>query len=199
MNRVLLRPARVVVALLLAVVGGAGLTACGGDDSSATVVGAVDGGTFTAERGGDEVRVRLAGVVAPEGGECLADESADALDELLAEDTQVRLEVEAAADGGDELVARVFVDDEEVAAELVGRGLARVAPEVADEEYRTSLLDALERARAEGRGAFDESVACTLPAQLAAFEAAGEDAVAAAAGIGVGVGVDAVDTHGRTL
>ncbi|MDC7122671.1 excalibur calcium-binding domain-containing protein [Cellulomonas fimi] len=160
----------------------------------------MDGDTFEAKRGGDEIRVRLAGVVAPDGDECLADESADALSELLGEDTKVRLEVvDGSAAESQEVVARVFVEDEDVAAALVGRGLARVDPEVADEEYRTILLDALERSRADEEGAFDESVECTLPAQLAAFEEASEDAVAAAAAVGVGAGVDAVDTRARAL
>jgi micrococcal nuclease len=84
----------------------------------------VDGDTLRVELAGDEERVRLIGINAPERGECLADEATRALRDLIA-----GAEVALVADRSDRdrfgrLLRHVEADGTDVAAELVRDGLA---------------------------------------------------------------------------
>lgn len=111
------------------------------------VVRVKDGDSLVVDSNGNEVEVRLADIDAPEFNQPRGDEAHAALRSLVAEKS-VRLDLI----GGDaywRIVARVFVDDIDVNAELVSRGLAwvRRAYDPAPE-----LVAAEEKARAEGLG-----------------------------------------------
>ncbi len=113
----------------------------------ARVVKVVDGDTLRARSGGEELRVRLREIDTPERGQPYAEESRAALASLVA-GRAVRLETRGADDYG-RLLARVFVGELDVNAELVRRGAAWVFRRYSDDPE----LLALEReARAEKRG-----------------------------------------------
>jgi endonuclease YncB( thermonuclease family) len=114
----------------------------------ARVVKVVDGDTLTVRSGrGDPLKVRLLAIDTPERDQPYAREARQALVRLVS-GREVRLETHGADDYG-RLLARVFVDDLDVNAELVRRGAAWVFRKYSDD----AALLALEReARAEKRG-----------------------------------------------
>jgi len=107
-----------------------------------------DGDSFVLEiAGGSEMRVRLGEIDAPERGQPFASRARSALAGLV-EGKTVRL-VPQDVDRYDRLVARVYVGDVDVSAELVSRGLVWVYAKYAKDEH----LFALElEARAARRG-----------------------------------------------
>ena len=132
-------PRRWTVALAVGLaIAGAGCSSDGRGDSSDdneptrtidgdgwVVVDVVDGDTIVVERPGQEARVRIVGINTPEAGECLADEAADRLDDLVGGDT-VRLVVDTSdVDDFDRLLRYVeTADGVDVGAVLVTDGLA---------------------------------------------------------------------------
>ncbi len=164
----------------------------------------VAGDTVEVTQGDRTVQVRLANVDAPAPGgtgddvECLGDESAAALQELLPEGTEVRLEPALDPDSeADQAVAAVFVGDVLVNAEIVRQGLGHALAD--DAASATDVASAEEEAIAAGAGLFGTDDSCTVPAQLAAFEDASESATVAAAALAAGVGLDEVDRRSTAV
>ena len=148
----------------------------GGD--TYTVVSVVDGDTLVAGADGEQERVRLIGINAPEPEECLAEEATQALDDLVS-GYPVRLVPDASdRDGFGRLLRYVYVDGEFVNEALVRRGLAiahRYEPNVANQEI---LETAEAEARAEGAGMWSPD-ACPSEYELQIgdfnYDAAGPD------------------------
>lgn len=110
-----------------------------------------DGDTFRVIIDGESEAVRIIGIDAPESGDCLSEEAADRLGELLANGFRLRRDV-SNRDGFGRLLRHVDTDDGSVAAVVIEEGLAlsrRYPPDVADAD----LLDELHMdAQAATRG-----------------------------------------------
>lgn len=116
------------------------------------VVRVTDGDTITALRDGEEVRVRLIGVNAPDSGECLAEESKKRLEELLRGKT-VRLETdEGKSDRFGRTPAYLWAEEVLVNEQLAAEGLALSRPYPPNTLRQTELDEAEAAARREGRG-----------------------------------------------
>ena len=89
-----------------------------------TVVRVKDGDSLVVDSSGREVEVRLADIDTPEFNQARGDEARDALRSLV-DGKEVRLEL-IGGDAYRRIVARVFVGEVDVNAELVRRGLAWV-------------------------------------------------------------------------
>lgn len=89
-----------------------------------TVVRVKDGDSIVVESNGREAEVRLADIDTPEFNQPRGDEAREALRSLV-DGKHVRLEL-VGGDAYRRIVAHVFVDDVDVNAELVRRGLAWV-------------------------------------------------------------------------
>ena len=115
---------------------------------SGRVVGVVDGDTLTVQaEGGTQVRIRLYGVDAPERGQPFSDEALHGLADLVANKT-IRFD-RVDTDRYGRTVARVYVGETDVSAELVRQGAAWVFRRYTDDP----ALIALEReARTQKRG-----------------------------------------------
>jgi len=115
---------------------------------SGRVVGVVDGDTLTVRTdGGAQVRIRLYGIDAPERAQPWSDEALHALADLVANKT-VRFE-KVDTDRYGRTVARVYVHDTDVNAELVRQGAAWVYRKYTDDP---ALLELERVARAQKRG-----------------------------------------------
>lgn len=147
-------PSRALTPLLLVAVVACGLvegraepTESAGTDDRYPVLSVVDGDTFTVEIDGEEERVRLIGINAPEIGECLADLATSTLEQLVG-GALLRLDADVAdRDEFGRLLRYAYVADDFVNVILVRRGLAiayRYEPNVANQE-------ALEAAEAKAR------------------------------------------------
>jgi micrococcal nuclease len=117
------------------------------------VVEVVDGDTIDVRfPDGTVDRVRLVGINTPEHGECLADEAAARLTELVA-DRPVRLERDHSdRDQYDRLLRHVLVDGRSVGEQLVEEGLAISRAYPPDTGRQASLDAAQARAQAAGLG-----------------------------------------------
>lgn len=128
-----------------------------------SIVEVVDGDTIVVQLADGRERVRLIGVNAPERGECLADDAAQLLQDLVADGTVELVADRSDRDGYGRLLRYVEVDDVDVGAELVRAGVAlarRYPPDTA----RSDGYDALQR-EAEDVGAGMWTVgACGTPA-----------------------------------
>ncbi|WP_146930064.1 excalibur calcium-binding domain-containing protein [Cellulomonas xylanilytica] len=171
---------------------------CGADATPAatTVVAVLDGRTVEVERDGATSTVTLAGLLVPAPDECLGEESAAALGDLLKTGTEVRLEPSDPAGGSEDIVAAVFADDVLVSAELVRLGLAYADP---TEDVPAQVTAAQEEAIDASAGLFGVGAPCTLPAQVEALEQATAEAADAAAALAAGAGIVEVDRHGSAL
>lgn len=113
--------------------------------SAERVIRVKDGDSIVVESAGNEVDVRVADIDAPELSQPYGEEAKSAL-EMLVGAHRVRLELV----GGDmyrRIVANVYVNERDVAAELVGRGLAWVRRAYAP----TSRLIGLEETARDAR------------------------------------------------
>ena len=111
------------------------------------VVRVKDGDSLVVDSGGRQVDVRLADIDAPESRQPRGDEARAALSTLV-EGQEVRLQL-VAGDAYRRIVAYVFVDDLDVNAEMVQRGLAWVRR---DYDPAPRLVRREDEARAAGRG-----------------------------------------------
>ncbi|NCC94174.1 MAG: hypothetical protein EOM10_12975, partial [Opitutae bacterium] len=128
------------------------------------ILGVTDGGLVRLKDAtGKAHDVALAHAVTPAAADCLGPESTAKLRALLPAGTVVE-----GHESGELSVGGVLV-----AAELARAGLAVAAPagSTADPGYR-AIAAAQEEARAAQAGVYSPSVACTIPAQLAALTAA---------------------------
>lgn len=117
-----------------------------------TVVRVIDGDTIVALLDGEEVRVRLIGVNAPESGECLAEESKKRLEEIL-QDKQARLETdEEESDRFGRMPAYLWAEEVLVNERLAAEGLVLSRPYPPNTLRQSELDEAAASARRTGRG-----------------------------------------------
>jgi endonuclease YncB( thermonuclease family) len=118
-----------------------------GNASAERVIRVTDGDSIIVDSAGNEVNVRVADIDAPEIDQPYGEEAKDALVALVGA-RNVRLEL-VSGDAYRRIIANVYVEDRDVAADLVGQGFAWVrrayhpAPE---------LIRLEESARKAGRG-----------------------------------------------
>lgn len=192
-----MRSRRPLTAALLGLVVAAWTTGCGvatepaADPDVATVSAVLDGRTVEVERGGKAVTVTLLGIDPPALDECLGEDSAAALSDLLPVGAEVRLEPAA-----DDAVVAVFAGDVLVNAELARRGLAHA---VVDTAITEQVAPAEQEAVDDGAGLFGTADECTVQAQVVALETAAAGAVEPAAVLAAGVGVAEVDRHAAAV
>lgn len=191
-----MRTRRPLTVALLGLLVAAGTTGCGVDTEPetdpdvATVAAVLDGRTVEVERGGRAVTVTLLGIETPALDECLGEEAAAALTDLLPVGAEVRLEPT-----GGEVVA-VFVGDVLVNAELARHGLAHA---VADTAITEQTASGEQEAVDVGAGLFGTDDECTVPAQVAALEDVATRATEQAAVLAAGVGIAEVDRHAAAV
>jgi endonuclease YncB( thermonuclease family) len=170
----------VLVALVVAAVGGEAALAADSDGTAAavktfSVSRVVDGDTITLKGG---TRVRLVQIDAPEkAGECNGTDSTTVLRRLLPVGTQVRLVADPGLDKVDRfgrLLRYVFKRATNVNLELVKRGAATVWFFEADRgRYATKLAQAAQNARAAGKGMWGRCDVVWDPDEAATTFAAG--------------------------
>ena len=137
------------------------------DGVAATVIRVVDGDTIVVSLDGEERRVRLLNVDAPESVrpdwpvECLGPEAADHLRTLLPAglDVTLRYDVERTDNFGRDLAA-VFVDERLVNAELARAGLAEALLIPPNDAYYDEVATAEREARRLGAGLHDPDLDC---------------------------------------
>ena len=191
-----MRPRRPLTVALVGLVVAAWTTGCGvaaehaTDPDVATVSAVLDGRTVEVEQGGKAVTVTLLGIDAPALDECLGEDSAAALSDLLPVGSEVRLEP------ADEAVAAVFAGDVLVNAELARQGLAHA---VVDTAITEQVAPAEQEAVDIGAGLFGTQDECTVQAQVVALERAAAGATEPAAVLAAGVGVAEVDRHAAAV
>lgn len=118
----------------------------------ATVVRVIDGDTIAVLLDGEEARVRLIGVNAPESGECLAEDSKKRLGKLL-QGRQARLETdEEESDRFGRMPAYLWAEEVLVNERLAAEGLVLSRPYPPNTLRQADLDKATASARREGRG-----------------------------------------------
>ncbi len=152
-----------------------------GPGDAARVVQVVDGDTIVVTVGAAEERLRLIGINAPERGECLADEAAQRLRELVDGREVVLVPDRTDRDRFGRLLRHVEVDGSDVGAALVAEGLAlarRYPPDVA----RADAYDSAQRSAQDagiGLWASDACGAAVVDSEVAIdairFDADGDD------------------------
>ena len=138
------------------------------DGEAATVIRVVDGDTIVVLLDGEERRVRLLNVDAPESVrpdwpvECLGPEAADYLRTLLpaGKDVTLRYDVER-TDGFGRDLAAVFADTELVNAALARAGLAEALLIPPNDAYYDEVAAAEREARQQGVGLHDPDPDCS--------------------------------------
>lgn len=138
-----------------------------GPETTATVTRVLDGDTIEVAYSDGDVRVRLAGLNAPETGECFGDVATDELEESLDGETVV-LET-TGVDQFDRVLAYVSVGDVDVNLDLVRRGLA-IATTAGDDFRRPALLDAEEHAYSDAIGLWAPNVCGIAEDSLVAID-----------------------------
>ena len=172
MKRSLLVPA--VLIGLLGSGGCASASSLASDGSvDAQVIDVVDGDTIRVEYAGERHSVRLLNIDTPEtkhpdrGVECLGPEASEFLSELLAPGDSVRLEFdEERTDQYDRLLAGVFKDDDLINAAIAEAGFGIAVYFEPNERFLPPVQEAQEQAESAGLGLFDDSLPCTVPAQV---------------------------------
>lgn len=133
-------------------------TASGSQRLTAQVFATVTGSVFDAVVGVQRIRYRVAGVQAPQGSECYAEESLQASTELLLGET-IQIEEAPGAEEEGARPAYVTLNGEMIDERLVREGLARVSPVKPGGVVPGERLIALEaEARASGRGLWGSCV-----------------------------------------
>lgn len=145
------------------------LTACAPADpaSKVTVTKIVDGDTIVVERDSQETRVRLLNIDAPEQGECLHDEAAARLSELIPPGTRVTLEYDKERQdryGRD--LAGVFTDVF-INEQLLIDGYARAVTYQPNTKFTQRAEAAEAVAKTAGAGMHGVGVECLLPGSVA--------------------------------
>ena len=124
-----------------------------GEDAD-RVLEVVDGDTFEVAIDGMNETVRLIGIDAPENGECMSDEAAAALEELVHPGVRLVPDVNDRDQYG-RLLRYVEAGDVFVNEELVRRGLALARAYPPDTARQARLSDAQEEAKDASRGIWD--------------------------------------------
>lgn len=158
---------RLLAPLLILAVTSAALTSCGQDPDAGAVdvylSQVVDGTEIEVTIDDEPMKVVLAGIDAPAGGDCMAEEFAAAIDEL--HDQELTMST-VATDASSRLVTLKTDSGSDLATELVASGLA--VPQLKNGVLPPDMEDASTKAREAEAGFFDSSILCTLAAEYAA-------------------------------
>ncbi|MGY1728089.1 thermonuclease family protein [Geodermatophilus sp. SYSU D01062] len=182
--------AKVVSAVLGAVVVGSMVVGASDRSVEATVVDVVDGDTIDVSYLGGEHRVRLLNIDTPESVdpeqpvECLGPEATQYLEQTLPPGTVVRLEYDIERrDGYGRELAGVYLGDRLVNADIAREGLGVAIAIGQNIRFLQDVRAGQAEAQRTKRGLYAEDVACTVPAQVTAVEnaAAAEPMTASAA------------------
>jgi micrococcal nuclease len=196
--------ATVVGTLALGAVVAQATPSAASSDQMATVIRVVDGDTVDVRYALEKHRIRLLNIDAPESVdpakpvECLGPEASAYLKSLLPAGTPVTLRHDRVKHDkyGRELAA-VFVGGRLVDAEVARAGLADAIVIRPNDRYYAEVLAAQRQARAAKVGLYSESIACTVPAKVAAYESASAAVVAGQPQ--PGAGPDAFDAYAASL
>lgn len=160
-------------------------------DEPVTVARVVDGDTLDVLRDGEEVRIRLLNVDAPESVdpdtpvECLGPQASAYLQTLLPAGTQVRLEHDRELfDRYDRELAGVFRGDTLVNAEVARAGYGVPVLVEPNDRFYDEVAAGWVQAVDQGSGLMDPRVGCTPVHEVSAHEQSAHEAVAAAPGEG---------------
>lgn len=161
---------------LLVVGGGVAVVAANTGPDTVVVTSIVDGDTIDVSVNGEQTRVRLLNVDAPEtvhpdeNVQCMGPEAAALLEDLLPVGTHVELKYDTERNdryGRD--LAGVFVEDVLVNAEIARAGLGTAVLFEPNDRFYDDVLAAQNEAMASGRGLYDPQLECTFPAQVSEF------------------------------
>jgi micrococcal nuclease len=165
----------------------------GGGAQEATVVRVVDGDTIVVRYDDADHRVRLLNIDAPESVdprkpvECLGPEASAYLKKLLPVGTEVELKTDKVkVDKYDRELAAVFVGDVNTSSAMARAGLADAISIGKNTKFYGAAKRAKQQAQSAHRGLYGEKVDCTVPAQVAAYESAADQTLAAAPGSDLG-------------
>lgn len=173
----LLLNSRLLPPLLALAVASAALTSCGQnpDDGPVDVYlsQVVDGAKITVTIDDEPMTVVLAGLDAPTGDDCMADQFSEAIEELDGEDlTMTTVDAESSP----RLITLKTASGSDLATDLVADGLA--VPQLKGDAVPAPLADAATEAHDAKVGFFDPTIPCTFAAEYAGAEAALEAAPA---------------------
>lgn len=194
----------VIATAVVAGVGTAAIAAPDRDGRTAIVVGVVDGDTIDVRYESREHRVRLLNIDTPETVDpeqpvgCLGPEATHFLAEMLPTGTPVRLRYDQERqDGYGRELAGVFVGRTLVNAEIARAGLGAAVVYAPNDRFYDEVRAAEAEARRAGVGLYDETIGCTLPAQVTAIEA--QVASALQQTPPAGAQLAALESHGALL
>lgn len=160
------------------VIGGVAVVGAAAGPATATVTRVVDGDTIVVSYGGSDHRVRLLNIDTPETVdpnepvECLGPEASDFLKDLLPTGSVVKLQYDQTKyDGYDRELAGVFFDDRFVNAEIARAGFGVAVVYGDNDRFYDDVLAAQQEAEKSQKGLHSSDIECTLPAQVAAFDA----------------------------
>ena len=144
------------------------------DENSVEVVRVIDGDTVEVKKPGEtkNTRVRLLNVDTPETKhpnkiiECMGPEATKYLEDLLPEGTPVTLEhdIETHDNYGREL-AGVYKDGTLINADIAREGLGTAVLIEPNKKFYPEVLEAQNEAEQVGKGLFDSTAECSIPAQ----------------------------------
>ncbi|MBW0101648.1 thermonuclease family protein [Pseudonocardia sp. KRD291] len=170
---------KVVVGIVAAtgVTAGVGYVAVQSSAEQAVVQRIVDGDTFEASVAGRTTSIRLLNVDTPETKdpnrdvECLGPEAAARLAQMIPVGSTVQLAFDVERlDRYDRTLAAVYDgQDRLVNAEIAREGLGTASKVGGNDRYYSDVVEAQEEARADGRGLYADTVACTVPSQVEAL------------------------------
>jgi len=139
------------------------LTACTAQPG-VTVLRVTDGDTLVVRQGGDEIKVRLIGINAPERDECYGSEATAALRQMVDGRPVSIVTDEETFDQFGRLLAYVYVDGDFTNQSLVENGFALAQPYPPNTIHQTDFEQAMLRAKEAHTGMWNPS-ACGQAAQ----------------------------------
>lgn len=165
-----------IVTGVLVVGGGVAVVAASTGPDIVVVTSIVDGDTIDVSVNGEETRVRLLNVDAPEtvhpdeNVQCMGPEAAALLEELIPVGTHVELKHDKErTDRYGRDLAGVFVEEILVNAEIARAGLGTAVLFEPNDRFYDDVLAAQKEAMTSGRGLYDPQIECTFPAQVSEF------------------------------
>lgn len=139
----------------------------GPDETVATVTAVVSGDTLRVELDGAERVLHLNDLAAPEGDECLATEATTQLAGYAGPGSELRLDLDPAADQGGDLDAPAYLGDGRLLSEVMAAdGLGYLVTGGTDDTHEWAVRAAQEEARFAKVGLFSTEVDCTIPGQV---------------------------------
>jgi len=127
------------------------LTACAARHGL-TVLRVIDGDTLVVRQDGEEIKVRLIGINAPEHDECYGPEAASALRGMVDGKTVTLVTGRESMDEYGRTLAYVYADGRFLNLDLAVAGFALARPYAPNTAHQPELADAMQRARDAQRG-----------------------------------------------